>query len=332
VADGYVSQPVLAAAPAEGKDDIEVTIRLKRGRTVRGVVLDHAGQPLKGAAVFELGPTVLNVAAGQAAASGPGSSGKNGPPGHAVTDEQGRFELATGESKALAISHAQFDAWPAQIPDSGDVTVRLPKPARVEINLDIEGADKESVIFYQLLSNHMPEFMGLQSSRYVPIANPGKLVLDALPPGKYHLCRRPGRILERQLFELAAGETKTIDYIRPTGARVRGKVTRPVDVELSSIVVSIVGETTFKSPFEQFEWNPVYASLAPDDDGTFLTERISPGTYHLEAYAFESVKEKFRFRTGPTAPSYYAQMRIEVPERGELKLDDLALKLIRANR
>src|SRR5262249_42693027 len=36
VADGYVPHPVLSSAPPEGKGDVEVTIRLKRGSKVRG--------------------------------------------------------------------------------------------------------------------------------------------------------------------------------------------------------------------------------------------------------------------------------------------------------
>jgi beta-lactamase regulating signal transducer with metallopeptidase domain len=328
VANGYLPQPVLTSAPPEGKDDVEVTIRLKRGRVVRGVVLDHAMRPLKDAAVFELGSRALNLAAGEAWSRAP-DYGRDGSVEPVRTDEQGRFELPTGEGKTLAVSHAKFDAWPAAIPESGDITVRLPEPARVEINLDIDGAGEESVIFYQLLTHLAPEFGALESTRHVKIANPGKLLLDAMPPGKYQLCRRPGRMLDREMFELKPGETKTIDYVRKTGARVRGKVTWPAETKLASIVVSVVGETTLKSPFDQFQWNNVFASLSPDEDGTFLTERIPPGTYQLQAYAFLPLTPEQQRRTGAIAPSFHAQIKIEVPVDGELKVEDLALKAVR---
>ncbi len=55
----------------------------------------------------------------------------------------------------------------------------LPQPGRVDIELDIDGAEKESKVFYQLLSHLTPEFAGLQSSRELPIANGGKLSLAA---------------------------------------------------------------------------------------------------------------------------------------------------------
>ena len=66
LADGYVPQPVITAAPPADKDEIEVTIRLKRGRLVRGRGARSRGQAGEGAAVFAIGPTGLNLAAGQA--------------------------------------------------------------------------------------------------------------------------------------------------------------------------------------------------------------------------------------------------------------------------
>jgi hypothetical protein len=324
LADGYFPHPVISSAPPADKDEIEVTIRLKRvPDKVRGMVLDHKGNPVKDAAVFAVGPAGVNLAAGQAWLQIPeGRKDDRAPPVH--TDEQGRFELPTGGAKTLAVSYTQFDAWPAAIPASGDVMIRLPEPARVEINLDIDGAEKESVIFYQLLSHHMSEeFTGLQSSRWVGIANPGKLVLATLPPGKYQLCRMSGTgaMLERQFFELKAGGTKSIRYVRKEGAKVRGKVTWPADAKLSGIVIRVVSEKS-----------ETYASLAPGEDGTFLTERVPPGTYQLLAYAYKPLTPEQMRNTSPIAPSYHAQVTIKVPASGELKAADLELKPIRSGK
>jgi hypothetical protein len=41
------------------------------------------------------------------------------------TDADGRCELPVGDAKSLAVSHADFDAWPAAIPDEGDITIQL---------------------------------------------------------------------------------------------------------------------------------------------------------------------------------------------------------------
>ena len=116
--------------------------------------------------------------------------------GQAGADRRaGAFRVAIGEAKSLAVSHEQFDAWPAAIPASGEMTIRLPEPARVEIKLDIDGADKESVIILSAPDrSHMPEFArrsgSLRCETYAKIANPGKLVLAGLPPGRYQFCRR----------------------------------------------------------------------------------------------------------------------------------------------
>ncbi|MBC7853184.1 MAG: hypothetical protein IAF94_07090, partial [Pirellulaceae bacterium] len=64
IADGYLPQPVVTKSPPKDKDEIEVVIRMKRGRLVRGKVLDHKAEPVKGMAVFAVGPTGVNLAGG----------------------------------------------------------------------------------------------------------------------------------------------------------------------------------------------------------------------------------------------------------------------------
>jgi len=71
-----------------------------------------------------------------------------------------------------------------------------------------------------------------------------------------------------------------------------------------SIVVSVVSETSQKGPFDHHEWTTVYASQSPAEDGTFLTERIAPGTYQLLAYAFKPLTEKRLKNTGAIGPSF----------------------------
>jgi hypothetical protein len=238
------------------------------------------------------------------------------------TDEQGRFELPAGGAESVVISHAQlFDVWPATIPASGDVTIQLPEPARFEINLDIDGAAKESSFYYELIVSQMPQFRGfpVRSERSVSIENPGKLVLAGVTPGKYQLCRRTARMLELQTLEIKSGEVKTINYIRPKGARVRGKVTWPADAKLMSIQVDVTSDK-------------VYAALSPGSDGTFLTERIPPGKHHIVAYAYKELTPQEMKMSGLIAPSFHADVTIDVPEEGEVKAPNLELKAIRPGK
>jgi len=331
LADGYISQPVITARPPGDKDTIDVTLRMIRGRHVSGVVLDHTGKPVKGAAVFAIGPTHLNLAAGRAWTTW-GEPDDNPKP--VTTDDAGKFELPAGEAKRVAVSHSSLDAWPAAIPAEGPVKITLPEPARVEVTMDIEGADKDARVFYQLLTQGVEEFVGLQSTRETKIASGGKLTLAALPPGRYQFCRMVTNrlrefgsqpMLERQFIELKSGETTKINWVRDRGARVRGKVTWPADRALDGVIVSIRAEQDVKDPFDGHDWRTVYASHVAATDGTFLTERIAPGSYLARAEAYEPRKPEDRARLGHTAPSLVGELKIEVPAEGELKLPDLPL-------
>jgi hypothetical protein len=319
-AAGYFPQALLASAPPADKKEIVKTIRLERvPERIRGIVRDHAGKPVQGAAVFAVGPTGLNLAAGQALSEAwPGENRKDNEKRPVLTDEKGSFEMATGGATKLAVSHARFDAWSAPIPPSGGMTIRLPEPARVEVELNINGAGNESAIFYQLL----PELDDVvRSTRTLTIANPGKLVLDALPPGKYQFCRyaSTGAMLERQLFALKAGERKTIDYVRNKGARVRGKLTWPEDA--TGIVIRVMDKNS-----------QTVASTSPAGDGTYLTERVAPGTYGLVAYAYKPLTPEQMKRSGLIPPSYHAEMTIDVPADGEVTVKDLELEPIKRGK
>jgi beta-lactamase regulating signal transducer with metallopeptidase domain len=332
LADGYIPQPVISAAPPVDKDEVEVVIRLRQGPRVRGVVLDHVGKPLMDAAVFAIGPTGLNLTGGQAIDN----------ESLAVrTDAEGRFELPTGEATSLAVSHAAFDAWPAAIPAQGEITIRLPEPARVDVEMDVDGADEECEIFYQLLTQGRPEFKGLRIEREVTIANPGRLSLPALPPGRYQLSRNVmnnlgeigfGGMLDREFFELKAGETRTINFVRNTGARIKGKVTWPADTKLMGTVISVRSEKAEKGPFDEHEWTTTYASQAAASDGTFHSERILPGNYLLVAEAYLPLTPEQRVRSGMIGPSFRAQIQIEVPADAELNVGELALQPTSADK
>ncbi len=135
-----------------------------------------------------------------------------------------------------------------------------------------------------------------------------------------------GAMLDRQFFELKAGETKSIHYVREKGARVRGKATWPADTKLMGIVISIQSERAEKGPFDQHEWTTTYASQTAAADGAFLTERIAPGKSLRVAEGYTPLTPEQRFRTGEIGPSHRAQIRIVVPADGELTVRDLPLK------
>jgi len=323
---------VLTSAPPEGKDEINITLKLRRGKLAKGRVLDHADKPVKGAAVFAIGPTGLNLAGGKAWQSW-GDENKTAK--FVLTDAAGKFEIAAGEAKSLAVSCETFDVWPTEIAAEGETTIKLPQPARVEVELNIEGAGDDGVFFYQLLGYQMKGFEHLESVREFPLKNGAKLTLPALAPGKYQFCRRVshhlsdvglGAMLDRQFFELKAGETTPIRFVRDKGTSVTGKLTWPEGAKLSGIIVSIQSTTKEKDPFGGHEWQTTYASQVALADGTFRTERLLPGKYLLTASAYTPLTPEQQRRTGIVGPSFQAEMPITVPESGEFKAPDLALK------
>ena len=161
------------------------------------------------------------------------------------------------------------------------------------------------------------------------------MVLAAMTPGKYQICRQKmnrvgqhgiGAMLDREFFELKPGETKTIRYVRENGARLLGKITWPQGGELAGIIVSVLREEMEKDHFGGHEWQATYASRTTAKDGTFHTERISPGRYRLLAEAYTPLTDRQRVRTGEIVPTYRAETTVEVPQTGEVVVPDLMLK------
>jgi hypothetical protein len=133
-------------------------------------------------------------------------------------------------------------------------------------------------------------------------------------------------MIDREFFEIKAGETKTIRWVREKGARVRGKVVSPKNVKLSGIVVNVMSEKAMRDPFSKHEWQTTHASQTTAADGAFLTERVSPGRYLLTAAAYTPLTDKQRMSTGLVGPSFQAATTIDVPASGELVVPDLELR------
>jgi hypothetical protein len=181
LADGYVPQPVLSEAPPAGKVRIETVIRLKKGRTVRGRVLDYLGKPVKDASVFAVRSIGMTLAGGRAVNSFDGEEDRTVR--GAKTDSEGRFELAlsvaagegrpaggppasAGATPGLAISSSALDAWPVPLPDGdAEAVIRLPSPTRVEIRYDIKGSDEEASVFVQSVMHDIDAWKGFEIVR-----------------------------------------------------------------------------------------------------------------------------------------------------------------------
>lgn len=334
VADGYRPEAVIVGDLPADVDSIVLTVRLKRSRLVRGTVLDHADQPVPDAFVFAVRTdTRLNLRAGKAWMHSPEGRGSNFDSvdqsvTSVQTDENGRFEIATDDA-GLAVSHKGLDAWAVKIADQGELLIRLPKPCKLEIEYAIAGGDAEGRIIYQLQSHQVTAFEGFGLMQTVSVKNGERVILAALPPGPYHVYRHQtirlgygGRSIptDGEIIQLAPGESKAVRVVREHGARLRGKVSRPQQ----GVVISVLSESPTTSPFDVFRTGLTYTALIARADGTFQTEKIAPGRYRLlaetwapEAPGFGSLVPKVTSR---------AEQIIDVPDGGEFEVPELVLK------
>jgi hypothetical protein len=366
LADGYVPQPVLSEAPAAGKLRIETVVRLKKGRMVRGRVLDYLGKSVKGASIFAARSNGMTLAGGRAVNS---FDGEEDPTVRGVkTDSEGRFELAlsiaagkgrpagdppaaAGATPALAVSSPALDAWPAPLPEGdAEVVIRLPAPTRVEIRYDIKGSDEEASVFVQSLMHDVDAWKGCEIIRHIPIRNEGRVELSSLPPGRYQFARsrrlRHGNIgrgyfLDRQFVELASGKTTPISFVRTTGARIVGSVEWDEGTKLTGVILTVQKVASPEDPPNERHFPHLFDArllrVSSNDGqaekpeivgnrGLFLTERIPPGTYEVHAEGYAPLTPELERRTGRVGPTLTAQSTVTIPESGVVPSLKLELK------
>ena len=366
LADGYVPQPVLSEAPPAGKDRIETVIRLKKGRTVRGRVLDHLGKPVKDASVFAVRPNGMTLAGGRAVNSFDGEEDRTVR--GAKTDSEGRFELAlsvaagqgrpAGDPPAsaaatpgLAVSSPALDAWPVPLPEGdAEAVIRLPPPTRVEIRYDIEGSDEEASVFLQSVMHDVDAWKGFEIIRHISIRNQGRIELTSLPPGRYQFARSrmirhgnigQGHFLDRQFVEVVSEKTTPVSFVRTTGTRLTGSVEWDEGTKLTGVILSVrkvaspddpPSERLFPHLFDA-RLLRVSSNDGPQEKpeivgnrGLFLTERIPPGTYEVHAEGYAPLTPEQERSTGIVRATLTAQATVTVPESGVVPSLKLKLK------
>ena len=366
LADGYVPQPVLSEAPRAGKDRIEMVIRLKKGRTVRGRVLDHLGKPVKDASLFAVRPNGMTLAGGRAVNSFDGDEDRTVRA--AKTDSEGRFELAVsvapGQARpagnppataaatpGLAVSSPALDAWPVPLPEGdAEAVIRLPRPTRVEIRYDIEGSDEEASVFLQSVMHDVDAWKGFEIIRHLSIRNQGRIELTSLPPGRYQFARSrmirhgnigQGHFLDRQFVEVVSDKTTPVSFVRTTGTRLTGSVEWDEGTKLTGVIISVrkaaspddppnerLGPHLFDARLLRVSGNggPQEKLEIVGNRGLFLTERIPPGTYEVHAEGYAPLTAEQERFTGIVGPTLTAQSTVTVPESGVVPSLKLKLK------
>jgi hypothetical protein len=366
LADGYVPQPVLSEAPPAGKVRIETVIRLKKGRTVRGRVVDYLGKPVKDASVFAVRSNGMTLAGGRAVHSYDGEEDRTVRA--AKTDSEGRFELAlsvpagqgrpagdtpkpAGATPGLAISSSALDAWPVPLPEGdSEAVIRLPSPTRVEIRYDIKGSDDEASVFVQSVMHDVDAWKGFEIVRNFPIRNQGRVELTSLPPGRYQFARSrmirhgnigQGHFLDRQFVEVVSDKTTLISFVRTTGTRLAGSVEWDEGMKLTGVILGVrkvaspedpPSERLFPHLFDarllrvSSNDGPQEKTEIVGNRGLFLTERIPPGTYEVHAEGYAPLTPEQERSTGIVRATLTAQSTVTVPESGVVPSLKLELK------
>lgn len=153
LAPGYQPQSILETLPDPLPADriVNVTVRLKRGRVVTGVVLDHTGKPVPNAKVFYVPENHrTNIAEGIPGANDydprdPVLSHRDKAVMEVVTDPAGKFAISTeaaGKTGRLAVSCPEVDLCPFEVPaDDQPVKLKLPAPTTLEIDWSLSYLD-----------------------------------------------------------------------------------------------------------------------------------------------------------------------------------------------
>lgn len=335
VADGYISQPVLEKAPPKDKDRIEVTVRLQPGHVVTGRVLDHKGQPVEDAAVFVSGPTGLNLSRKKVWSSYDRENTRVKP---ILTDAEGRFEIAVGEARALAVSCDQVDVWAAPLPEKGEsAEIRLPEPGTLAVRYNIEGADDDAGIFIQMLAYEDAPFKDtrVRSEQQYKLKNGGGFIFRNMPPARYQVARYRmvrlasmgrGMFLDRKEITIEPGKELRVSFTRKNGVRIPGKVTGLKEAGLKTALVMVLPVPKPGEKPRRFGGFTIYDCRGCAEDGGFTTEELLPGKYEVKVEGYPPLTPAQQAFTGIVRAAYVGTTLLTVPESGKAPVVEIALE------
>ena len=314
IAGGYVSQTV-SPEPVTGYADIhDLTVRMKRGGELTGVVLDHSGQPATGAKVILVDVQKLRVRDG-VTGWWFGRLGDQFQNDTDTADASGRFTLACDLKAAQDVVAVSADArmvWAvANTGATNGVKIQLPEPATINVRYDIPGDAPEAQLRFDLLCDEMnPDFRKAvrMDSFSAKVANVGQIAFTNLTPGAYNFERlkilsigdpmvspnsNAGRVAnrgrsvlcEQRTIIVQAGEMAQVDLTRDTGYAISGKITglEATGALGAFIFVRPAGETNDSRDPIPGATRICLDALTCGKDGAFQTPRLRPGTYSLVA-------------------------------------------------
>lgn len=135
---GYETTVVVGELAKPYPEKIERTVRLKRGRSITGVLRDHTGKPVANGWVFFIPmghqTNIVESFSGTDAHQLPVNA-RDGAVSEVRTNENGTFALPTGVAGTLAASTDLVDLWPFPLPTDGYAELKMPAPSYLLIDL-----------------------------------------------------------------------------------------------------------------------------------------------------------------------------------------------------
>jgi Zn-dependent protease with chaperone function len=320
LADGYVPEPITPEPIASGAEATDLVVRLKRGRELRGRVLDHLGRSVVWADVLVAGYQPVQIEDGEV---------HHFDCSRAQTDEDGRFVL-TGVgpgAEGVVVSTLDFEAWLAPLPPEGEeLTITLPEPARLNITCDIPGDLPEQQVRLELKTWGMEGWKGvLQTWRTVSVPNGGAATAQGLTPGLYDVARMKmvrlgdrgqGTILERHDVALAAGEAAAAEFVRKVGQRVTGDVTGLEGTGVSGAFVFVRERGATGSAATDAKRFATFDATSCEVGGRFETALVEPGRYTVVAEAHKPSSPDDTRYLGRRGPGFVGRADVTVTEDG----------------
>ncbi len=323
LADGYLPQPVTPeplVSPGSAKN---LEVRLKRGREIRGQVVDHTHSPVVGATLFLGGYQHLTLVDGQAEYFYCSKT---------TTDEDGSFVLSGSgeEAKAIVVSTAALHVYCVPVTKLGEENrIELPEPATIILRYDIEGEKPEGQFHLYLKTFEMDAWKGIVASVQKPtVPNKGETVLKNLTPGVYDLGRTKqlrlgdmgrGGFCDRRTITVEAGKVIHVDFVRRTGRPIEGEVVGLREEEVPGAFIYIKPAEATGDTYNIDEWKlTTFDFLTCDVTGRFRSARIPPGFYTVIANAYKPESQTGgRMMSGYRLPDFIGTTKVKVPKDGQ---------------
>jgi hypothetical protein len=309
IADGYLPEPVSGVMGQPAIDDM--VVRLSRGGTLRGTILDYDGKPAAGATVYLAGAQPVSLRDGKPEYFG-GSK--------ATTDDKGVFKLRgmPKETSTVIIVAQSVRPWPVEVKNLDEpIEVKLPEPGKLRVRYDIEGAAAEGTIHLHIKSWEMPGWKGVDSYDHPKVKNGGEVVLDHLAPGIYDFARavqagNHGLFADRTTVVIESGKTAEAGFVRTQGAQVSGKIAGvDENAKIESATVMVLPPD--KAGAERAIFGPLVDAVGLVD-GKFKTPKLLPGDYvvNVDVYLPQAPSS----RLGMQMPDYSGKQTVTVPASG----------------